>query len=342
MTTIGWDLGGAHLKAALADSEGRLQRVVQVPCPLWQGLDRLEAAVAEATARLGHAERHHVTMTGELADLFADRTEGVVRLAAAMAARLDGEIRLYAGPAGWATVSDAARLADRIASANWYAVVDFVAARVDRGLFLDIGSTTTDVVAFDQGHPRPAGMTDAQRLVADELVYSGVVRTPVMALAARLPYAGAQHGVMAEIFATTADVYRLTGALPDGADQHPSADGRDKSPEASARRLLRQIGWDFSADRMEAVRDLARYLAECQLRRIHDAAARVVSGTALGAEACLVGCGVGRFLAVPLAVRLGLSGMVEFGDLFDASPELRRRAGDCAPAAVLALAHAPP
>ena len=36
--TIGWDVGGAHLKAALLDTSGALLQVVQVPCALWRGL----------------------------------------------------------------------------------------------------------------------------------------------------------------------------------------------------------------------------------------------------------------------------------------------------------------
>ena len=51
-TLIGWDIGGAHVKAARIDG-GRVSGVVQVACPLWQGLDKLDAAVAEALAALG-------------------------------------------------------------------------------------------------------------------------------------------------------------------------------------------------------------------------------------------------------------------------------------------------
>ena len=55
--------------------------------------------------------------------------------------------------------------------------------------------------------------TDAARLATGELVYHGVVRTPLCALAARVPFRGSAVSVMNEFFATTADVYRLTGEL---------------------------------------------------------------------------------------------------------------------------------
>ena len=38
----GLDIGGAHLKVAQVDRNGRVLACVQVPCALWQGLDRLE------------------------------------------------------------------------------------------------------------------------------------------------------------------------------------------------------------------------------------------------------------------------------------------------------------
>ena len=69
----GLDLGGAHLKAAQVMPSGRIVRALQIPCQLWRGLDRLEAALAEAAAGLELGGPVAVTMTGELADLFPDR-----------------------------------------------------------------------------------------------------------------------------------------------------------------------------------------------------------------------------------------------------------------------------
>ncbi len=86
---VGWDIGGAHVKAALL-RHGRVADAAQWPCPLWQGLDRLDAALDAAHLRwpdlLRHA--HAVTMTGEMVDLFAHREDGVTRLAALLARRL--------------------------------------------------------------------------------------------------------------------------------------------------------------------------------------------------------------------------------------------------------------
>ena len=50
MVVLGWDVGGAHLKAARIE-DGRVTGAVEIACPLWQGIDRLDAAFAEARQR---------------------------------------------------------------------------------------------------------------------------------------------------------------------------------------------------------------------------------------------------------------------------------------------------
>ena len=70
---------------------------------------------------------------------------------------------------------------------------------------------------------------------------------------------------MNELFATTADLYRILGTLPEDADQHAAADGGAKTATASARRLARMIGADLADGAMADWRRLAAWLARCQL-----------------------------------------------------------------------------
>ena len=141
---IGWDIGGAHLKAARV-KDGRVEAVVQAATPLWLGLDSLEAAFDALRAQLGHADHHVITMTGELCDAFPSRREGVAGLAAIAANHLaPAAPSLYAGRAGFVELGEAAPHAADIASANWHASAALVALKLRDALFIDIGSTTTD------------------------------------------------------------------------------------------------------------------------------------------------------------------------------------------------------
>ncbi len=303
---LGWDIGGAHLKGARLDPTGEVSAVVRLACPLWQGPERLGEVLERAVSELGDAPIHAVTMTGELVDAFASRAEGVQALVEAVAACLPGaEIRIYAGPKGFLDPEAAIHWPQAVASANWHATATLAANRLGEGLLVDIGSTTSDLIPLSGGEPKPRGKDDAARLAGGELVYTGIVRTPVLALTERVPFQGEWVPLMAEIFATSADVHRLTGELTEDADHLDTPDGAGKSPADSARRLARMVGRDFDRAPAEAWRQLAAYLAECQLAGLYAGGAQVLSGAGIPSEAPIVAAGAGAFLARRLAARLG-------------------------------------
>ncbi|GJD97396.1 hypothetical protein OCOJLMKI_4626 [Methylobacterium iners] len=300
---IGWDLGGVHVKAALVVA-GRVREVVQAPCPLWRGLPALDETFSTLPDWARGEADHAVTMTGELTDCFADRTDGVAQLSGWAAGHLAGRVRLYAGRAGFLEPEAARAAAADIASANWHATAALAGRAIGQALLVDIGSTTADLIPIVGGLPAATGYSDAERLETGELVYSGVVRTPLVALCMHAPFGGRRTALMAEYFATTADIYRLTGDLDAAADQQDSADLKGKSIPETETRLARIIGRDRGEGDAAQWRALAAHFAECQIRPLHDAAATLLSRPDM-ADAPLVVCGAGRFLAERLAARVG-------------------------------------
>ena len=333
---IGWDLGGAHLKMAVLDAQGGLQWIAQRATPLWQGLQPLDDAFCDLGKRVEFSAFDHVlTMTGELADLFENRTVGVATLAAFVAERLPaGSLRLYAGPLEFVDPAQSASLYRNIASANWYASAAWLAATRGEGLLVDIGSTTTDLLPFHGRVVCNRGYSDRERLACEELVYTGVVRTPVMAVVQRVPFAGDWMAVASEHFATMADVYRVLEVLPDGADQYPSADGRDKDTTSSMRRLARMIGADLGDVSVDSWRALAAFVAERQLDLIADACWRQLS-VAPTLSLPLYAAGAGRFLVPRLAQRLGRE-CHDVDTLIGAPASGGGSGADCVPAVAIA------
>lgn len=331
MRIVGWDIGGAHVKAARVD-DGHVTQVVQVPCPLWPGTERLRTVLSDTRDALGVADLHVATMTGELADIFPSRALGVAAIAEILTAVLT-PLRLYAGPAGFVPAGAALPHVRDIASANWHASAALLARRVGDALFIDLGSTTTDIVPVIDGAPAARGYTDAERLACGELVYTGLTRSFVMALAPRAPLHGSWTPLACEHFATSADVHRILGTLDERADQLPAADGGAKTAEASRARLARMVGCD-PTDATEADwHGLAAWFAEAQLRHVHDGAMLVLSRVALPAAAPVVGAGVGRGVITRLASRLGRP-YSDLGAVLGATAEW---ADDCAPAVAVAL-----
>ena len=331
---IGWDIGGVHLKAARAE-DGRVTKVAQYASPLRSGTERLLQAFAEAKKDLGRADHHVITMTGELADTFSSRAEGVEHLANLAARELVGVV-IYAGPSGYVSPEHARKHYADIASANWHACAALIARTCTDALLIDLGSTTADIVPIIQGKIVARGYTDAQRLAAGELVYTGMIRGFVMATADRAPFRGAWTPLVNENFATMADVHRILGTLPQDVDLMPTADGRPKTIDASRARLARMLGSDASDADDETWTLVARWFAEAQTRAICDAATLVLSAGALPSTTTIVAAGIGRALVDEIARRLHCA-CVGFDELCDVSAEARTAACRCAPAVALAI-----
>ena len=332
---VGWDIGGAHLKAARAE-DGRIVVAVQVAAPLKFGVARLAEAFAEAKAGVGEADRHAITMTGELADTFASRSEGVAALTAAAQQELGADVRVYAGRAGFVQPDEAGNRVVDIASANWFASASVVAKTLDSALFLDMGSTTTDVIPIVDGAVASHGYTDAERLASGELVYTGLVRSFLMASAGRVPFAGSWTELIRENFANMGDVHRILGSLPDGADQMPTADGRPKTVPASRARLARMVGRDVDDADEAAWTALAQWFAEAQVRAVTDGVSLALSRRQLAPQAPVVVAGAGVDILREVARRLGRN-VVDFNLLLDATPAARAAVSQAAPAVAVAV-----
>ena len=333
---IGWDLGGANVKLASVE-DGRVASVAQIPCPILPERRKFDAAIEAALPLVALPASHAVTMTGELSDVFGDRAEGVAYLVDLMVKTVGTQpLSIYAGEAGFLGSDDAKRHTLEVASANWHATASLVARGHADGLLVDVGTTTTDLIPIKAGKISARGATDAERLTEGELLYTGVVRTPVMAVAHSAPFRGRVQKIAAERFATMADVWRLTGDLPDDADRYPAADQRGKSPAESAGRLARMLGRDANEAELAEWIALARYFADCQLAEIEHTARNLAERDALPPAAPAIGAGCGRFIARRLAERLGRP-YLDFGDLVDAAPETREMAARCAPAVTVAM-----
>jgi (4-(4-[2-(gamma-L-glutamylamino)ethyl]phenoxymethyl)furan-2-yl)methanamine synthase len=343
---IGWDIGGAHLKAALLNEQGDLLEVLQLPCKLWLGLDQLEIAVNNTLHAFKiepSAASHAVTMTGELVDLFANRHEGVLAISALATKLLGKDTLFYAANSGFVALERVSALTPHIASTNWHASASALAMHVNDALFIDIGSTTTDIVAIQADKVKNAVLSDAARMADDSLVYTGVVRTPVMALTQKIPFEGRLVNVAAEYFATMADVYTLTGDLSQAENMTETADGADKSIEASTRRIARMIGWDAQDTSLSAWRNLAYAFKHVQLNHIKQAVLRQISLLGDCRGLTIVGAGAGDFLVYELAKQLGFR-YQSIANLIAAKDEATRdMAVVCFPAfavATLARQHA--
>jgi probable H4MPT-linked C1 transfer pathway protein len=330
----GFDIGGAHLKVARAEA-GRIVEAATIAMPLWQGLERLASALEAAAPVHAGAALNAFTMTGELSDVFPTREVGVRVLIEQIARHFPtGDRLVYAGRSGFVGLERAAGLAMDVASANWHATASLVAGRIADALFVDMGSTTTDIIPVKGGAVVNSGYTDAERLLSGELVYQGFTRTFLFGAASSAPVRGRLSPLMNEYFASMADAHRILGMLDERDDRHPSADGKEKTVAGSIARLARMVGRDAADLGVAEWHDVALWFSERQLRKIHDAAF-LVSESILR-DAPVVGAGTGRPQVRRLAERMGRP-FVDFAEIIPAEDLVRSEASSAAPAAAVAL-----
>lgn len=326
----GYDVGGAHLKVARVE-DGRVTAAAEYPCALWNGLDQLDMALGSASALTRDADVHAVTMTGELCELFPSRHDGVITLTRHLNERLGARAVFYRGLKGFGDAAAAQTDTSSVASANYLATVEIVARARPKSLLIDMGSTTTDIIACD----RPQGLSDAERLQTGELVYTGFTRTPVPSVTTRGVLAGQWQALARDCFATMADVRRVLGELPDDIAREGTTDGRGRSLEESLARLARGFGRDAEMRHLATWQVTAAHIRDEQLRSIYDGAIQVLSRPALQIES-VVAAGIGASAASAIANRLGLPS-VSFGALVNADDASRTAVTRYAPAVAVAL-----
>lgn len=292
VNTLGLDIGGANIKAYHTDG-----RAWSRPFALWKQPLELGHELAAIMLEAGEVSRLAVTTTAELCDCFAIKREGVNRvLDAAQQVAGDRPVHVWRTDGVFSGLTDAREQAMLCAAANWHALATYMAHVHPEGasLMLDVGSTTTDIIRLEHGQVAAVGVTDRQRLATGELVYLGARRTPLMALGPTVMFHGRAHRVMAEFFATMADVHLLLGELPEDEEDHDTADGQGMNKRWASARLARMIGADLEMMSFDDVMELAQGFADIARQRIVEAMGQVMTGHA--ADRVILS-GSGEFLA---------------------------------------------
>jgi probable H4MPT-linked C1 transfer pathway protein len=306
---LGWDVGGANLKAARVE-HGLSTPPTVLACPfaIWRDRDRLPGLLVRTAERLGGTPNMAVTMTAELADCFATKRAGVLFvLDAFRAAFPDVEPWIYGIDGRFRSDAMARRRPHRVAAANWRASATFVARTFPDALFIDVGSTTTDIIPIVAGRVAVRGHTDSARLRSGELVYTGALRTPVCAVVRSVPLRGRPCRVAAEHFAVAADGHLWLGSIGEEQYTCETPDGRGRSRPEAAARLARMVCADMELLRPDDITAIAAHVARAQMRQIASAIRQVRRRLGPSCPRMAVLAGQGAFLAQSAATTAGLS-----------------------------------
>lgn len=322
---LGIDIGGANTK--VASSDGAIVELHYIP--LWKDTT-LANCLADIYDRFV-PEGVKVVTTGELADCFTSKREGVQKIMDIVGSSFKCPVE-YLG-------SDC-QLSERpddiltLAAANWTASAMFVAQNHSDCVFVDVGSTTSDIIPIVGGKP-VANTSDYMRLQNNELVYAGTLRTNLAALAHTVQicsryedgkYEGCADArgniddgmcddmrnsaegqvtpqmctTSSELFATTGDVYLLLGDIPKEQYTCETADGAGKSLEDVKRRIARFVCADLEEINDVQLMGIAEHIRDVQIAELTNAIESVCKRAEVDV---VVGTGLGEFLIAEAAKR---------------------------------------
>jgi probable H4MPT-linked C1 transfer pathway protein len=300
--TLAVDVGGANTKAAWL--HGETLRTVSRPFEVWRDREALAAILREVAAEAVAGETHAVaiTMTAELSDAFRTKREGVLFVLDAAQNAL-GEVSVLTMAGQLVPVDVARERPWDVAAANWVATAMAVADAHPDALLIDVGSTTADVVPIAGGKVAATAHNDLDRLLAGELVYTGVLRTNLAAIAPRVPVRGGWCPVASEYFAISGDIHLVLGHLTPEAYDCPTPDGRPATVAYARERIARLVCSDVEQLGEAEIDAIAGFLHGEQVRALEEAARRV--HRTLAPDAPVVLAGAGAFLGREVAARLG-------------------------------------
>lgn len=303
MRWLALDIGGANLKAS--DGEGFAK---SVQFPLWKTPENLSQELRTLIAEAGDVDHLAATITGELADCFANKKEGIDLITKAFEEAASGRPTHVYLKDGSLVSPAIARGKERLAAAsNWHALARFGGrfARKGPALLIDVGSTTCDIVPLLDGKPSHAAVDDTDRLIAGELVYSGIERSPVGCVSQSAPYRGRDCPLAHELFATMLDVYILLGDLREDSADKATADRRAATKANCCARLGRSVCADGDYFHHEDAVEMAKAIASDQTEKLARAVRQVVDRQEAPPQTVILS-GHGPFLARRAIAQIGL------------------------------------
>jgi (4-(4-[2-(gamma-L-glutamylamino)ethyl]phenoxymethyl)furan-2-yl)methanamine synthase len=318
---LGWDIGGVNTKVTRLRQPALDSGSLCLPYELQRDPSALGPTLQLAARQLGAGSQdlHAVTMTAELSQAFRSKGEGVGFILDALEATFPPDrLHVYTVAGKFVSPQDARRQPLDVAASNWSATAHWVATLAPTCVLIDIGTTTTDIIPILDGKVSAEGRTDPERLGTGELVYTGVLRTPVEAVTQQVPLRGRPTGLACEAFALMGDVFLWLGSLQSDNYTCPTPDGRPPTRRFAGERLARAVCADAEMLDDEDIDGIAAALGSAQLRRI-SGAIRCVRGRYPQIDTAIV-TGLGAFLGLEAGRAAGLAANL-LAEMVDVPPQ---------------------
>ncbi|MBO6122813.1 MAG: H4MPT-linked C1 transfer pathway protein [Methanobrevibacter sp.] len=317
MKIAGFDIGGANTDLAVIDFEDSEIKNIEVDfayLPMWSNNDDLSHVLIELIEKIcpvSQIDAVGISMTAELVDAYDTKKEGVLDVVEKCEQTFDCPLA-YVGIDGMLSKEEIEKTPLKAAAANWIATAQIATLISDNCIFIDTGSTTTDIIPIKDGSECAVGKSDFDRSATGELVYTGTLRTNLASFLDKVELNGKQYRVASELFAQTADVYMVLDLITEEDYICDTFDGEGKSKIDCARRIARVVCADLEMLSMEDIVEMSKVIHQKQIEQIADGLKQVVETQKLD---LIVTTGLGKdILDKPAAELLGLE-VKSMGDI---------------------------
>ncbi|MCP8309621.1 MAG: H4MPT-linked C1 transfer pathway protein [archaeon] len=326
MKIIGWDIGGANIKATLIeikDEKAFRIKTITHYFPIWvEGKESLPAILNKLKKEMAEdsfIDAIGLTMTAELSDVYGTKKEGVNHVLDCINEVFPkGQIFVLDVNARLKTVEEARENHLKVAGANWAGTAWMVSKWVKDCILLDVGSTTTDIIPIIKGRMMARGKTDLERLANGELIYTGALRTNVATVVEAVPVKGIMTRVSSEFFALSSDMHLILGNISQDEYTSETADKRGKTRKEALSRLARVVCADTDMLKEDEIVSIANYVYRKQLDKISDGLIQVYSSMrpSIKDKLSLVLTGIGRnFLGRKSAEKLRFESIIDLAQI---------------------------
>ena len=317
MKIAGFDIGGANTDLAIIDFEKGEIKNIEVDfeyLPMWSNNDDLSHVLIELIEKIcpvSEIDAVGISMTAELVDAYDTKKDGVLDVVRKCEETFTCPIA-YVGVDGMLSKDEIEKTPLKAAAANWIATAQIATLISDNCIFIDTGSTTTDIIPIRDAKECAIGKSDFDRSATGELVYTGTLRTNLASFLDKVELNGKEYRVASELFAQTADVYMVLDFITEKDYICDTFDGEGKSKMDCARRIARVVCADLEMLSMEDIVEMSEFIHQKQVEQIADGLKQVHETQNLD---LIVTTGLGKdILDRPAAELLGLE-VKSMGDI---------------------------
>lgn len=282
MKILGLDIGGANTDCTIIeieDNEVTSMKNKREYFPMWKNNHQLQKCLRKLTIDDQDIDVVCVSMTAELADGYCSKIEGVLDISNQVMKAFNDKKVYFVTFDGLKSYDELKKDPLSAAAANWIGTSEVIKYIEKDCIFMDIGSTTTDIIPIKNHKECALGHTDLERLSTGELIYTGMLRTNLTSIVHKVPIHNKNTGVSSELFTITADVHRILGNITENEYTCPTPDGNKKDVISCKRRLARLVCADLDMLEDEEIIKLAKYIENKQINQIYSGLKEVVERT---------------------------------------------------------------